>query len=425
MIKVQAKHLPGFWERCDQVKDPRHPSYIKYTIREMLGTLLFGILLGLESMRQITEHLNHEVATKNVYAMMGRRPEEELPHHVTINELLEKLDPKETEELIRWCVHTLNRRKTFYHARVMGYWLVFVDGTELDEGFKKKNEYYLSRTYNRGKENEFTKYHRSVLEAKIYYGDGIVASLMSEPIQNRPEYSESGMSEEKIKQDCETKAFYRLAERMHQAYPHLPICIVADALYLTHQMIEICRKFGWQYIIRYKEGSASSIIEDFDSLPEKGTVGKDIEFANGVLFGNDEVNFIRYKETSKKGGKESTTTFMWVTSFQITTQNVRLIIDSGRARWKIENQGFNRQKHWQGNLEHAYSWNERAQRNHYLIAQIADLFRQLYEHFYLKKNDISKAMKVIVRHLREDIKQALPEEMYVQTAEQPAVGGQS
>ena len=60
------------------------------------------------------------------------------------------------------------RRKTFDDAKVLGKWLVIVNGTELDEGFKQKNEYYLSRTYNRGEENEVTKYHRSVLEAEIY-----------------------------------------------------------------------------------------------------------------------------------------------------------------------------------------------------------------------------------------------------------------
>ena len=52
------------------------------------------------------------------------------------------------------------------------------------------------------------------------------------------------------------------------------------------------------------------------------------------------------------------------------------IVSAGRNRWKIENQGFNRQKHWQGNIKHACSWNERAQKNHYLMEQIADFMKQ-------------------------------------------------
>ena len=66
------------------------------------------------------------------------------------------------------------------------------------------------------------------------------------------------------------------------------------------------------------------------------------------------------------------------------------ILRTGRNRWKIENQGFNRQKHWQGNIEHACSWNEQAQKNHYLMEQIADFIKQLYEYFYLEKNAIKK-----------------------------------
>ena len=70
-----------------------------------------------------------------------------------------------------------------------------------------------------------------------------------------------------------------------------------------------------------------------------------------------------------------------------------------KNRWKIENQGFNRQKHWQGNIEHACSWNEQAQKNHYLMEQIADFIKQLYEYFYLKKNEIKKLQKNISSEL--------------------------
>ena len=96
-----------------------------------------------------------------------------------------------------------------------------------------------------------------------------------------------------------------------------------------------------------------------------------------------------------KDGNEKTTEFAWITSIQITKTNAKKLVAAGRHRWKIENQGFNRQKHWQGNIEHACSWNERAQKNHYLIEQIADFMKQLYEYFYLEKNEIKKLQKNI------------------------------
>ena len=69
------------------------------------------------------------------------------------------------------------------------------------------------------------------------------------------------------------------------------------------------------------------------------------------------------------------------------------IVNAGRNRWKIENQGFNRQKHWRGNIEHACSWNEQAQKNHYLMEQIADFIKQLYEYYKKKKNEINLPFK--------------------------------
>ena len=40
-------------------------------------------------------------------------------------------------------VYSLIRRKTFEKARVFKKWQVIVDATELDEGYQKKNNYYL------------------------------------------------------------------------------------------------------------------------------------------------------------------------------------------------------------------------------------------------------------------------------------------
>ena len=84
---------------------------------------------------------------------------------------------------------------------------------------------------------------------------------------------------------------------------------------------------------------------------------------------------------------------------RITKNNAKKIVCAGRNRWKIENQGFNRQKRWQGNIEHACSFNERAQKNHYLMEQIADFMKQLYEYFFLEKNGIKKTQKNISSEL--------------------------
>ena len=284
---------------------------------------------------------------------MGDPVKEYLPHGVTENEFLERLDPENLENIQKEIAYTMIRRKTFEDARVLKKWQVLIDATELDEGYRKKNDSYLSRCYNRGEAEEFIKYHRSVLEAKLYLGNNLVCSIASEPIENSEEYIHQ--REEKIKQDCESKAFIRLAGKIKKSFPRLSIIITADGLYVSQKVIQISE-------YRCK----------FDLLQRKEN---------------------RDRWERKK------TEFAWITNIPITKSNAKKIVKAGRNRWKIENQGFNRQKHWQGNIEHACSWNERAQKNHYLMEQIADFIKQLYEYFYLERNEIKKPQKNISSEL--------------------------
>ena len=113
---------------------------------------------------------------------MGDPVKEYLPHGVTENEFLERLDPENLENIQKGIAYTMIRRKTVEDARVLKKWQVIIDATELDEGYQKKNDSYLSRCYNRGKADEVIKYHRSMLEAKLYLGNNLVCSIASEPL---------------------------------------------------------------------------------------------------------------------------------------------------------------------------------------------------------------------------------------------------
>ena len=407
--KIQKKFYPELFSKFNQITDPRHLSYTHYSSKVMLGTLYYKGIAGLSSMQGMTREFNEEAVVRNLYRFMDSSQKKYLPHGVTVNEFLERLNPVELENIQSDIVYQMIRRKTFNSAKVLGRWLVLVDGSELDEGNIKKNETYLSRCYNRGKENEVTKYHRSVLEAKIYFGNNLVCSMATESIENSEEYNRKKLSEERIKQDCESKAFVRLAAKIKKRFPRLPICIVADGLYVSEKVLKICRENKWNYIIRYKEGCASSIEKEYQAIPEKQKSGK-AEYINGVIFKDFDVNVLKYTETKIKQGEPLTTEFAWITDIEITDKNAEKLAMAGRSRWKIENQGFNRQKRWQGDVEHACSYQERAQKNHYLMEQISDFIKQLYEYFYLKKNEIKKTQKNISSDLLASFGQHLTEE---------------
>ena len=329
--KIQNRYYSQLFWKFAQTKDPRHPSYITYTNRMMLGTLYYKGIAGIDSMQEMTEQFNEETVSKNLSAFIGEKAGEYVPHHVTENEYLERLDPMELEEIKQDLVYHLIRRRCFEDARYKKKWLIIVDGTQLYCGQRKLNEHCLERCCNKGTDKEITLYHRDVLEAKIFFGEKLVASIGSEFIENNGEF-----------------------------------------------------------LIRYKKGSIPSIAEEYEKIPEKGKTEK-AEFVNDIDYDGKPVHVLRYRE--EKAGE--TTEFQWLSSIRITKGNAEKMAETGRKRWKIENEGFNRQKNWQGSITHTCSWDEQAQKNHYLMAQISDFVKQLYEYYYLEKNGIKKKQKNI------------------------------
>ncbi len=55
------------------------------------------------------------------------------------------------------------------------------------------------------------------------------------------------------------------------------------------------------------------------------------------------------------------------------------LVEAGRRRWKIENEGFNTQKRHGYCLEHLFSKNYQAVKNHYFLMQIGHMISQVME----------------------------------------------
>lgn len=201
------------------------------------------------------------------------------------------------------------------------------------------------------------------------------------------------MNEEEIKQDCETKAFERLFGKLKKAFPRLPIILLMDSLYASEPVMKICEENDWDYIIRYKAGSIPSIAEEYEAIPEKETV-EHAEYINEIDYNGHKVNVLKFYEEKIEKGEVKRTDFQWLTNIKITKRNACKLAEVGRRRWKIENEGFNRQKNWQGDITHACSFHEQAMKNHYLMHQISDFMKQLYEYYYLGKNEIKKKQKI-------------------------------
>lgn len=386
--RIQKKYCPTLFQEFQSTTDTRNQGYVEYSNKTMLGTLYYKGIAGIVSMQGMTYEFNQENITSNLLHFLGEDDKEFLPHGVTLNEYLEKLDPKEVQEIQQKLVYQMIRRKTFDDSRFQKSWLVLVDGTQLYSGNRKINEHCLEKCYNKGTDEEKTNYHINVLEAKILLNDKVIVSIGSEFIENKKR--PVGMSDEDWKQDCELKAFKRLMGKIKKKFPRLPITLLLDSLYAADPVMTMCAKNNWNYIIRYKAGSIPSIAEEYENIPEK-VVSGNTEYINGIGYKSHEVNVLRQEEKLEGGVR----TFQWITNIKLTQNNAEKVAKAGRKRWKIENEGFNRQKNWQGDITHACSHKMETLKNHYLMQQIADMIKQLYEWYFLEANEIKKKQKNI------------------------------
>ncbi len=377
--------LGGFTRLCRPIHDPRHPIFTIYPLPAVCFAALLMFLCRLGSRRQIN-HLfrGNGPSEAKFQAVFGV---ETCPHGDTVNVLFSRLLPDQVQEVVCWIVETLIRKKVLDRYRLLGrYFTISIDGTGRLVFPKRHCPYCLTRTRN-GK----TTYYHPVLEAKLVTPNGFVFSIMTEFVENP--------GENPTKQDCELKAFYRLAARLKKRFPRLPLCLLLDGLFAGGPTFALCEKYRWKYFVVLQEDDLSSVHEEFEALlplaPEnhlrfltgvQREIRQDFRWMNDISY-VDSVNrehtiaVIECLETRPDADRNpQTTRFKWITNFNVKHNNViTLANEGGRLRWKIENEGFNVQKNGGYGLEHAYTRNVTASKVFYYLLQIAHIIAQLIE----------------------------------------------
>jgi len=394
-IKIEKHFFKELTDKLKRVKDIRHQSYITYDPEVMLFIVLLKNMANLKSMRDMSRRLNKDECIENIRSVLGLEELEELPHYDTINNFLSTLDVSELENIRTYMIKELLKKRCFEDYRIEGrYWGVIFDGTGLYSFDEKHCEHCLKRTYTNKETGETkTVYMHHVLEAKLVAGD-MVFSIGTEFIENE--------NEDVTKQDCEIKAFYRLAKKLKEIYPRLPICVLGDSLYACEPVFKCCTEYHWKYLFRFKEGRIKSIAEEFNTI--KGIEqGKEQElfWVNEISYKNRMVNLIEAKIQTDDGQSKQ---FLFLTDIKITKKNAQRLVDAGRSRWKIENQGFNNQKNVRYHIEHANSKDYTAMKNHYLLTQITDIMVQLFENGFKLLRELKRTAKEISSNLLEAIR---------------------
>jgi len=389
ILKAFLATVYHFFGRFDDlfqsVDDPRVPKLIIYPLASLTfaGVLMYLCRLG--ARRQVAHMFRNNGPSETKFqAMFGT---DTYPHGDTLNEAFRRLDPDQVQAVVTNMVRTLIRKKVLYRYRLLDhYFVIAIDGTGRLTFPERHCPHCMTVTHN-GQ----TTYYHPVLEAKLVLPNGFAFSILTEFIENPGQHP--------TKQDCELKAFYRMAKRLKEAFPRLPICLSLDSLFAGGPTMSICEKYNWKFMIVHKGGDIPYVRKEFEALlpltPEnhltfftgpQSKTRQEYRWINKISYVDSEkqkhtIAVLECVEsTTDSDGQCQTTRFRWITNFNVKAKHATTLAnEGGRIRWKIENEGFNVQKNGGFDLEHAYTTHPIASKVFYLLLQIAHLIAQLIE----------------------------------------------
>jgi hypothetical protein len=423
-LKTFTHFFGGFDKRFGGFPDPRKPESpddVDYSVASLvfLCVTMYACMLG--ARRQVRLVLFTTFLAQLFNTLFDV---EKVPHGDTMNRVLVGLPFDDAEECVCGMTETLIDKRVLEGQRLMErYYVVAIDGTQLQTYRKRHCPHCLTRTHH-----EKTTYYHYVLEAKLVTPNGFAFSLMTEFVENE-DVIDPNANEQQRKQDCELKAFYRLADRLHARFPRLRLVLAMDGLYAVGPVFTRCKRYHWNYMITLTDDQMASINEEFESLaavtPENRLTWRpaadrpltqQFRWVNDIDYVDSErrkhrVHVLECRDTrpSDQDGTH-TTKFKWVTNVSITETNVvPLANEGGRLRWKIENEGFYAQKRSGYNLEHAYSQHYNGMKIYYLMLQIAHLVMQLLEKGNLLRKTFPRgggSLRDLARRLVEALRNA-------------------
>jgi len=378
LYKTVNHFFPDLINQLRQVEDCR--SHSVYALCEILMAAI-ALFIFQQGSRNAFNNMRQEGKFAKHYRRLFKL---RLPHLDTVHQVLCRLPDEALEHLKNRLVQTLLEKKALHKYRLFDqYFVVAIDATGMvNFGTERHCGECQHQTSKSGK----TTYFHNVLEAKLITTNGFAISLATEWIVNPTgEYE---------KQDCERKAFARLAPKLKQLFPRLPICLTADGLYPYQGFFDICHSNQWAYILTFKDGNLPSVWEEVEKLRplcptqqrrERRILGSHVieqvfHWVTHIDYHGHQLQWLECIETidPHRGAEQSNHRFVHLTNLDVTAKTVCVLSATGRMRWKIENEGFNTQKNLGYGMQHKYARvNWQAAKNYYQCLQIGHLINQL------------------------------------------------
>ena len=385
--KTIFHYVPEILKYIDEIREPRKRN--NYSMRYLIMSEMLMFLSEGKSQRFTETAYRDNKYLENI----GKIIKEELrkiPDAEIYTNVFSKVEKEEIEKFQYKINYQMIRNKIYEGSKILGKYNLVLDATRFQKAHYEISEEWLKETKDGN-----TTWYLSMLELKLVANNKAI-SLMNEMIKNEDKKKENETEEEiknksieELKQDCELNASKRMLPRFRKIYPRLPVRIIADSLYPSIGLIELCEKENLEYIFVLKDKRIPTLLAEFLTLVSMSEGNREIKetkeqivltlWENDIDYKGKKINVIRQITKDKETGKYSK--WMWITNREITRNNLYKIIYCAKLRDYIENQGFREQKITSGiDLEHVYSKDIKAIKVIYTIIQITHLILQIIEH---------------------------------------------
>ncbi len=393
------------------IPDKRRLSHCTYQQHDVMMATLSCMFFQEPSWLQFQQHLQDNLHDNNLTHLFHIN---ELPKESQVREILDGIDSEHYRGTFNQLFEQLRKDKQLESFRLpltpQGVFYLPMDGTQYHSSKSVSCKCCLTKKHGKS-----VTYQHQVLQGAIMHPEcKQVIPLMPEPILN---------SDGSKKQDCEHNAAKRFLSKLKKDHPRLPLLIGGDGLFADGPMIKHALELKMHYLFTCKLGDHTYLMEWLSSYNEwpwqEHTDEKQrthrYRWRNNVpLSAQIDAPQVNYFEYELINNGKVTYRNSWVSDIEITGRNIWQLIETGRCRWKIENECFNTLKNQGYHLEHNFGHGKKhLSHNMYLsillaftLHQILELcdeaYQQCRERFGSKRNLWERIRNILCMFIIED-----------------------
>ena len=349
--------LAGVHHSMEAIPEHRRGRNTQYSIADAGLSAFSTFFLQSPSFLAFQKQMKKQQGRDNAKSMFGI---ENIPSDAQIRNLLDPIVPDALREPF-WDIYRLMQASGHLerYRQVAGTYLCSMDGTW----------YFSSEKIHCP---NCTVYEH---EGRTLYAHMLMAAVLSAPGQPHvlalePEFIVPQDGHDK--QDCEQQAIKRWVRRNGERFEPWSVTVLADDLHSHQPLCELLLENKFHFVLTCKPESHPTLYQELELLTrvqdahQTHTVRrwKDNHYeqwryhwvVQGPIRTGAKALRVNWCEVTviREDSGEQVYYNAWITSHELTTKTIEEVADAGRARWKVENEGFNVLKNQGYEFEHNF-----------------------------------------------------------------------